>query len=128
MVEEIDFKLHLSRDRPNLLKSVKIATMGEGPSFSEFFASQPKPPRLEEHLENVLQFVTKNLNNGKRVVLVTVRCYSALPPIKSPRFRTTFSPSQHYRQSSSQAGLAARGARVSVEQNPRAISILQDQN
>ena len=59
--------------------------MSERASFSaaQFFDSQPKPPRLEEHLENVLQFVTKNLNNGKRVVLITVRYYSALLPVGS---------------------------------------------
>ncbi|KAM0755152.1 DNA/pantothenate metabolism flavoprotein [Meredithblackwellia eburnea MCA 4105] len=45
----------------------------ERPQFSadEFFASQPKPPRLEEHLEQVRSFVERNVSSGRRVVLIT---------------------------------------------------------
>ncbi|ORY79290.1 DNA/pantothenate metabolism flavo protein [Leucosporidium creatinivorum] len=45
----------------------------ERPLFSaeEFFAQQPPPPQLEEHLEQVREFVERNMNAGKRVVLVT---------------------------------------------------------
>ncbi|KAK4058371.1 Phosphopantothenate--cysteine ligase cab2 [Microbotryomycetes sp. JL221] len=45
----------------------------ERPLFSaeQFFASQPPPPRLDEHLKAVKAFVERNASKGKRVVLVT---------------------------------------------------------
>lgn len=53
----------------------------ERPLFSaeEFFAQQPPPPQLEEHLEQVREFVERNMNAGKRVVLVTVSCAFLYP-------------------------------------------------
>ncbi|GAA5851270.1 hypothetical protein JCM3766R1_006047 [Sporobolomyces carnicolor] len=44
---------------------------GQQFSAEEFFAQQPPPPRLEEVLRGVGEFVERNINNGKRVVLVT---------------------------------------------------------
>lgn len=46
----------------------------ERPLFSaeEFFASQPPPPRLQEHIDAVREFVEKNATAGRRVVLITV--------------------------------------------------------
>lgn len=48
--------------------------MTERPPFSaeEFFATQQMPPRLEEHLKEVGAFVERNVNAGRRIVLVTV--------------------------------------------------------
>ncbi|GAA6062642.1 hypothetical protein JCM10212_003454 [Sporobolomyces blumeae] len=46
---------------------------GGGQQFSaeEFFAQQPSPPHLEQQLEAVREFVERNINQGRRVVLVT---------------------------------------------------------
>lgn len=41
-------------------------------SAEEFFASQPPPARLQEHIEAVRSFVERNASAGRRVVLVTV--------------------------------------------------------
>ncbi|KAK4051883.1 Phosphopantothenate--cysteine ligase cab2 [Microbotryomycetes sp. JL201] len=45
----------------------------ERPLFSaeQFFAEQPPPARLDEHLQAVERFVKHNASRGKRVVLVT---------------------------------------------------------
>ena len=58
-----------------------MTTPSTGQQFSaaDFFAQQPPPPRLEEQLKNVQQFVERNINEGRRVVLVTV---SSRYPIK----------------------------------------------
>lgn len=50
------------------------------PQFSaaEFFATQPRPAHLEQHLEAVREFVERNVSAGRRVVLVTVSS-SCLP-------------------------------------------------
>lgn len=52
----------------------------ERPQFSadEFFASQPPPARLEEHLKAVREFVERNVSAGRRVVLVTVSLLARL--------------------------------------------------
>ncbi|GAA5947871.1 hypothetical protein JCM3765_001121 [Sporobolomyces pararoseus] len=47
------------------------ASTGQQFSAEEFFAQQPPPARLEEILKGVAEFVERNINNGKRVVLVT---------------------------------------------------------
>lgn len=46
----------------------------ERPQFSadDFFASQPPPAHLEEHLDAVRKFVERNVSAGRRVVLITV--------------------------------------------------------
>lgn len=46
--------------------------MSEQFSAEQFFAQQPPPPRLQEHLDAVQAFVESNLRQGRRVVLVTV--------------------------------------------------------
>ncbi|KAM0788347.1 hypothetical protein ACM66B_001488 [Microbotryomycetes sp. NB124-2] len=45
----------------------------ERPLFSaeQFFAEQPPPPRLDEHLQAVKHFVELNASRGRKVVLVT---------------------------------------------------------
>ncbi|GAA5873252.1 hypothetical protein JCM5296_004223 [Sporobolomyces johnsonii] len=40
-------------------------------SAEEFFAQQPPPHNLEEHLAAVKAFVERNVNEGRRVVLIT---------------------------------------------------------
>jgi hypothetical protein len=49
--------------------------MAEPKQFSaeEFFAQSPQPADLDKHLQQVHDFVQHNLNQGKRVVLITVR-------------------------------------------------------
>ncbi|GAA5929043.1 phosphopantothenate--cysteine ligase CAB2 [Sporobolomyces koalae] len=49
------------------------STSAGGQQFSaeDFFAQQPPPARLEELLQGVQAFVEKNINEGRRVVLVT---------------------------------------------------------
>ncbi|GAA5905440.1 phosphopantothenate--cysteine ligase CAB2 [Sporobolomyces salmoneus] len=51
--------------------SSSSASTGQQFSAEEFFAQQPPPPRLDEILKGVGEFVERNVNNGKRVVLVT---------------------------------------------------------
>jgi phosphopantothenate-cysteine ligase len=41
-------------------------------SAEQFFDSQPPPPKLDEQLQAVQEFVERNASAGRRVVLVTV--------------------------------------------------------
>lgn len=52
--------------------------MAEPTMFSaeEFFAQQPPPKDLDQRLDAVRRFVEFNINQGKRVVLIT-----ASPPL-----------------------------------------------
>lgn len=42
-------------------------------SAEDFFAQQPPPKDLDKRLEAVQRFVERNVNEGRRVVLITVR-------------------------------------------------------
>lgn len=69
-------------DQPTLRRSTPFrsplamaspsASTGQQFSAEEFFAQQPPPPRLEAILKGVEEFVERNINQGRRVVLVTV--------------------------------------------------------
>lgn len=46
-------------------------------SAEDFFAQQPPPKDLDKRLEAVQRFVERNVNEGRRVVLITVRLAGA---------------------------------------------------
>ena len=46
-------------------------------SAESYFATQPAPPNLEELLLDVRKFIDKHSQEGKRLVLVTVRRFES---------------------------------------------------
>ena len=54
-----------------------LAKMPTGPttfSAESYFATQPPPPTLDQDIQNVQSFVQRQEKEGRRIVLVTVRC------------------------------------------------------
>ena len=72
-----------SRDRPRMATSVQPdgePVTGESFSADRYFATQPPPPSLEHDVARVKEFVQRQLQEGRKVVLVTVRrCLTSRP-------------------------------------------------
>lgn len=55
---------------------------GEGSTFSaeSYYATQPPPPSLDHDVNLVREFVSRQVKEGRKVVLVTVSALSASTP------------------------------------------------